>query len=410
MSPRRPIILFLLLAIVVGSATPAPTAPVLPPADWMLDQVRQLAAPEMEGRGSGTPGGDRAAAHIGRAFLEAGLTPGADGSFLQVFPLQDGARTGTAAQTANVIGLLAGRDPRLQREAIVIGAHYDHLGRDGQSGLAAEAGDAIHPGADDNASGTVVMLALARAFAASGGTARTLVFVAFSGEEMGLFGSRHYVKNPVWPLERTVLMLNLDMVGRLRQNRLFVGGVDSGTGLRSLLAEAARGLPLSLELRGDPWAPSDHTTFYRAGRPVLFLFTGIHPDYHQPSDTWDKINASGLATILALAFRVIDTVGGSAAPPQYVKVEPPVFFGIVPETARAPESGVQVGGVRPGSPADRSGVRPGDRIVKFAGVSVKSLDDLMMALRRRRAGDRVDVYLVRDGRERRVEATLVERP
>src|SRR5262245_12123542 len=149
MRPSRSIVPLLLLAILLGAAPPpALPAPLPPPADWLLEQVRLLSAPEMEGRGSGTPGGARAAAHISRIFQEAGLTPGGDdGSVLQIFPVRSGGETGTPRHTANVIGLLPGRDPRLRREAIVIGAHYDHLGRAGQSDSAPRSGDAIHPGA-----------------------------------------------------------------------------------------------------------------------------------------------------------------------------------------------------------------------------------------------------------------------
>jgi aminopeptidase YwaD len=410
---RRSPVGVLLLTVLLGAAPAAPTAPASPPAEWILDQVRVLSSPEMEGRGSGTPGSDRAAALISSVFREAGLIPGGDGgSFLQVFAVPGGTGSAPPAQTANVVAVLPGRDPHLQHEAIVVGAHYDHLGRGGQPGLSLDRGDAIHHGADDNASGTAVMLALARAFAAMGGVPRTLVFVAFSGEELGLLGSKHYSKNPAWPLERTILMLNLDMVGRLHDERLFVGGVDSGTRLNALLTEAARGLPLSLELRGDPWSPSDHTTFYRAGVPVLFFFTGIHADYHRPTDTWDKINGSGLAIVFTLASRVISAASTVDPPPKYVKLETPpghrVFFGIVPEFAEV-RPGVRVRDVRPGSPADRSGVRTGDLIVKFAGVDVKTLEDLTLALRTRRAGDKVDVVIVRDGRERRMETILAER-
>lgn len=403
----------LLTALIAGAQAATASLPLLP-TGWILDQVRLLSAPEMEGRGSGAPGGDRAAAHISRIFEAAGLSPGGDGgSFLQVFPVTSGARVGSPALTANVVGVLPGRDPRREHEAIVVGAHYDHLGREGQAGLALDQRDVVHHGADDNASGTAVMLALARAFAAMGGAPRTLVFVAFSGEEMGLLGSKHYAKNPAWPLERTVLMLNLDMVGRLRQQRLFVGGVDSGTGLRAVVSEAAHGLPISLQLRGDPWGASDHTTFHAAGRPVLFLFTGVHADYHQPSDTWDRINASGLAIVFTLAARVIDVVITADAAPRFVKTEAPrghrAFFGIVPDFADAARPGVRVANVRPGSPADRSGVRTGDFIVKFAGADVRTFEDLTLALGDRQSGERVEVHIVRDGRERRVEATLAER-
>jgi Peptidase family M28/PDZ domain len=400
----------LLLAVVlaavavIGAATPPP---VLPSAEWILDQVKILSAPDMEGRRAGTPGGERAAAHIAQTFREVGLRPGGDaGGYLQVFAFPGG-------QTANVIGLLPGTDRRLKDEAIVIGAHYDHLGRGGPGKGTADRSDAIHHGADDNASGTAAMLALARAFAAAGSTPRTLVFVAFGAEELGLFGSAHYVKNPALLLEKTTLMVNLDMVGRLRNGWLYVDGVDSGKGLRDLVSDAARELPLSLQLRGDPWSASDHSNFYRAGRPVLFFFTGTHADYHRPSDTWEKINAPGLASVTALTARVVSAVAAQRAAPQYVKIEAPrprgVLFGIVLDYEEPELPGVRVASVHPGSPAERCGVQPGDVIVTFAGVTVKTLEDLHAVLRGHRAGDRINVVLVREGQTRSVEATLVER-
>ena len=274
-------------------------------------------------------------------------------------------------------------------------------------------GDAIHHGADDNASGTAAVLALARAFAAAGGTPRTLVFVAFAGEELGLLGSAHYTKHPAWPLGKTVLMVNLDMVGRLRQGLLYLGGVDSAKGLRDLVVEAARELPLTVQMRGDPWSASDHSSFYRAGRPVLFFFTGVHADYHRPGDTWDKINAAGLASVTALASRVVSAVAAARTVPNYVKIDPPrrpdTLFGIVADYENPEQSGVRVAGVQPGSPAERCGVQPGDLIVRFAGVDVQSLGDIHGALRGRRPGDRIHVVLLRDGQTRSVEATLVER-
>jgi aminopeptidase YwaD len=320
--------------------------------------------------------------------------------------------------TANVVGILPGRDARLREEAVVIGAHYDHLGRGGEGSLAPDAVGTIHPGADDNASGVAAVLGLARAFAEGGGAPRTLVFVAFAGEEMGLLGSTHYVRRPAHPLERTVLMLNLDMVGRLRKHTLYVGGADSAAGLRELIAAQAGGLTLTV--RGDPFGPSDHSAFYGAGRPVLFLFTGAHGDYHRPGDTWDKIDAAGLAEVTAFAARVVDAVAGLATPPAYARVAAPPpssgrgggygpFFGVVPEFGEADTPGVRVGGVRAGSPAEKAGVKPGDVIVAFGGLTVRTLEDFSFALRGRRAGDRVEVTVVRDGAESRLQAVLEER-
>jgi hypothetical protein len=318
----------------------------------------------------------------------------------------------------NVIGVLSGRDSTLADQAIVVGAHYDHLGRGGEGSLAPDQVGTIHPGADDNASGTAAVMGLARAFAGAGGSPRTLVFVAFAGEEMGLLGSSHYVRQPAVPLARTVLMLNLDMVGRLRDGKLYVAGVDSGQGLREIVT-AAGGAGLDLQLRGDPYAPSDHTAFYGAGVPVIFLFTGAHADYHRPSDTWEKLNPMGLETVTAFAARLIATVAGEARPPAYVRLAAPPapargagygpFFGVIPEFGEEARSGVPISGVRPGSPAEKAGVKAGDVIVMFGGVTVKNLEDLTFALRAKRPGDQVEVRVLRDGAEHRLNAVLEER-
>ena len=326
------------------------------------------------------------------------------------------ALTRERSTTANVVGILPGRDARLRAQAIVVGAHYDHLGRGGEGSLAPDQVGAIHPGADDNASGTAVVMALARAFAAAGGAPRTLVFVAFSGEEMGLLGSAHYVRQPPVALDKTAVMLNLDMVGRLYDGKAYVGGVDSGTGLRAIVSEAGRDLGLTLAMRGDPFAPSDHTSFYVAGRPVLFFFTGAHTDYHRPTDTWDKINADGLRTIAALTARTVSAIASAPTAPAYVKVEAAApgrtrgaYFGVIPEFGEAARPGVAISGVRPASPAEKAGLKAGDVIVRFAGVDVKTLEDLTFALRSKRAGDRVGVTIVREGQTREVETTLEER-
>lgn len=227
--------------------------------------------------------------------------------------------------TSNVIGILPGRDPTLKQETVVIGAHYDHLGLGGENSLAPSAFGVVHPGADDNASGTAAVIGLARAFAAAGGARRTLVFVAFSGGEVGLLGSNHYVKQPPIPIERTVAMINLDSVGRMQNGRLYVQGVGSGEGLRSIVNEATRELGLDLILRDDGFGPSDHTPFYAKERPVLRFFTGPHLDYHGPSDTTDKINAEGLQLVATAVYRIAATIANRDAPIAYrrTKGEPP---------------------------------------------------------------------------------------
>jgi aminopeptidase YwaD len=323
--------------------------------------------------------------------------------------------------TANVVGLLPGTSPTLAAEAVVVGAHYDHLGRGSPFSLAPERGDAIHPGADDNASGTAALLGLAEALTRSGAGRRSVVFVAFSAEELGLLGSTHYVGQPAVPLDRTVAMVNLDSVGRLRDGRLHAMGIDTGQGLRVLVEQAAQGLPAPLTLRGDGVGPSDHTAFLNRERPVVFFFTGPHADYHRPGDTWDKIDADGLRTVTTVAYRVVRALADRDERPAFVRVpggSPRAgagatgygpYFGAVPDFGEPSRPGVRLGGVRPGSPAERAGLQAGDIIVRFAGVTVRTLDDLVFALRSRRPGDAIEVTYVRDGTERAAQATLEER-
>ncbi len=315
-------------------------------------------------------------------------------------------------RTANVIGIVPGADPTLASEAVVIGAHYDHLG---------VVKGVTYPGADDNASGTAVVVGLARAFAWAARThppARTLVFALFSGEELGLLGSGHYVSHPARPLARTVAMLNFDEIGRMREGRLQVGGVDSASGLGQIVAEAAANTGVDVLTRGTPYAPSDHTRFYDAGVPVLFFYTGMHDDYHAPSDTADRLNADGMALVAAIGSRVIERLANDPARPAYAKVprqeRPPArsagngaFFGIATDPHGG--DGLRLVTVVAGSAAERAGMRAGDVIIRFAGASIESFAELRAALRDKHPGDTVRVVYVRNGALHDTSATLGER-
>jgi Zn-dependent M28 family amino/carboxypeptidase len=314
----------------------------------------------------------------------------------------------------NVIGVLPGRPGPLAEEAIVLGAHYDHLGL---------TGGAIHPGADDNASGTAVVVGLARAFAAAGGLDRTLVFALFGAEELGLVGSGHYVRHPTVPLARTVAMINFDMVGRLRDGKIRVSGADSGRGLAEVVGRAAADLGAGVEQRGSPYAPSDHSRFYTAGTPVLFFHTGSHPDYHRPGDTADKIDAAGMARIAALGARIADRLAADGARPVYATVAraagdrrdrsgagaTPVFFGVRAE-GQAESDGLRLAEIVPGSAAARAGLLEGDVLVRFSDRAVDGFEDLLAALRGRKPGDVVRVLYLRDGLPHDTSAALEARP
>ena len=323
-------------------------------------------------------------------------------------------------RAANVVGILPGKDSRLREEAIVIGAHYDALGRGGEHSLSPTQYGEIHSGADDNASGVAGVLSLAEAFASSG-VARTLVFVAFSGEEMGLLGSSHYVKNPAWPLDKSYVMINLDMIGRMEKNRIYIMGVDSAKELRSVVHEAVEGLELQPSYSGDGYGPSDHTSFYANGTAVLMFFTGPHSDYHRPSDTSDKINREGLRQVVRLVFRTVASLADRVAPLTFVRTESPprtlrdgpggygAYFGSIPDFSESPVPGVRITGVRPGSPAEKAGLQGDDIIVRFAGITIRNLDDLVLVLRSKRPEDQVEVLYLREGAELKAQATLGDR-
>jgi aminopeptidase YwaD len=312
-----------------------------------------------------------------------------------------------AVQATNVVGVLPGTDPALAGEAIVLGAHYDHLGA---------GGGAVYHGADDNASGTAVVIGLARAFAAAGGTARTLVVALFGAEELGLVGSAHYVRHPAWPLERTAAMLNFDMVGRMHAGKLTIGGADTGDRLRRVLTDALAGVPdVVADVRGTPHSASDHSRFYSAGMPVLFFHTGAHPDYHQPSDTAEKLNADGMARVAALGARVVEQLDAGGRP-VFARVTAPARLGSsgsaggtflgVGGDGRTPGDGVRLGHILPGSAAERAGLRDGDVLVRVGEQPVNTFDELRSAILARQPGDVVRVVYLRDGRDHVTSATL----
>jgi len=285
-----------------------------------------------------------------------------------------------------------------------VGAHYDHVGKGFGGGLDPRKWGEIHNGADDNASGTAAMLEIAESFAlARARPRRSLLFLAFSGEEKGLLGSMAYVRDPLFPVERVVAMVNLDMVGRHRPGQLEVVAAATGSTLKDTVDRAAEGLGLPYEHGNGGLSSSDGFSFYNAKVPTLFFFTGLHEDYHRPGDDWWLVNAEGAARIAAFAARTVRSLADADGRPEFRPVPPQsmalgrrgrVVLGVVP--GDAPDGkGAVLQGVSPRSPAAIAGMKEGDRVVSLGGREVKAAADLRAALDFARPGDTVAAKVVR---------------
>ena len=327
----------------------------------------------------------------------------------------------------NVIGTMKGSDPSLAPEVIVIGAHYDHLGRSGRFSMSQNTTGQVHHGADDNASGTAAVIEMAKAaVAARKEFRRCLVFMTFAGEEHGLLGSSHYVNHPTLPIEKTIAMINLDMVGRAG-GRIMVDGLANAPSIEGDLTAAESASSLKLRaLRGGPGAgASDDATFLLRKIPSINFFSGFHSDYHRPSDTWEKIDAAGGAGVADLALALARQLANRAERPAFVETvqeqDPHAsgnvgavsgygpYFGSVPDFANEGQ-GVKFAEVRTGSPAAKAGLRGGDVMIAFGGMPINTLYDFTFALREKKPGERVDVVVLRDGKEVKATVELTTRP
>ena len=323
----------------------------------------------------------------------------------------------------NVVAYIPGESD----EYVILGAHYDHLGMGGQYSLAPSV-TAIHPGADDNASGTAGVVELARWYAKQPKQKRGILFLNFAGEELGLLGSAWYVAHPELPLNKAVAMINMDMIGRIRDGKVFVGGTATGSGLRPLLEKVTPKYPLKFDFsEGPESSSSDHTSFISGQVPSLFFFSGLHSDYHKPSDTADKIDAPDAAKLLAMVSEVTDDLRVEADRPQFVKVAPnphggavgPVtgsagggygpWFGSVPDFGEGVK-GVKFADITAGSPAAKAGFKAGDVMIEFDGKKIDNLYDFTYALGARHPGDKVQVKVLRDGKEVEETVLLLKRP
>src|SRR5579862_7621527 len=326
----------------------------------------------------------------------------------------------TRATVNNVLAWLPGKTD----EYIIVGAHYDHLGRGNFDSLAPSQIGQIHPGADDNASGTAGVLELARLLAPQRRQLqRSILFMNFAGEELGLLGSAEWVKEPTRPLAKAVAMINMDMIGRIRDDKIYIGGVGTGSTFKSVLEQAQKDQPFKIEYSASGYSASDHTSFVAKKIPVLFFFSGLHSDYHKPSDTWDKINAPSAARLLDFVDDVVLNLDSAPQRVAFVTVveDQPngqgsggggsgygPYFGSIPDFGQE-VNGVRFSDVRPGSPAGKAGLKAGDVLTQFGDAPIKNLYDFTDALRRSKVGDVVEVKVLRDGQPVTASVKLEQR-
>jgi hypothetical protein len=323
----------------------------------------------------------------------------------------------TRATVNNALAWLPGQTD----EYVIIGAHYDHLGRGNFDSLAPSQIGQIHPGADDNASGTAGVLELARLLAPQRGQLkRSILFMDFAGEELGLLGSAAWVQNPTRPLAKAVAMINMDMIGRIKDDKVYIGGVGTGSTFKAVLEQAEKDAPFKIEYSASGYSSSDHTSFVAKRIPSLFFFSGLHSDYHKPSDTWDKINAPSAARLLDMVASVAVQLANAPEAPtfQVVAEDKPAaggggggygpYFGSIPDFGQT-ENGVKFSDVKPNSPAAKAGLKAGDIMIQFGDKLIKNLYDFSDALRRSKVGDVVEVKVLRDGRPVTASVKLEQR-
>ncbi len=411
---------FALLISCSSTEDPASTSPAILPSD-ISTHIDFLASDAMKGREAGTAEEAKAANYIADHFRKFGLDPaGTENTYFQEFTVNmsvlenphasDSGSTADKRLAKNVAALLQGTGD--SEEVIIIGAHYDHLGM-GEFGSLSSSGPKIHNGADDNASGTSGLLELAEYFSENR-PETDLLFLAFSGEEMGLLGSQYYVENPTVELDNALAMINMDMIGRMNEKRLMIFGVATTDSWESILTDANID-SLNLDLVPDGTGASDHTSFYYKDLPVLHYFTDTHADYHRPSDDPEWINAEGQAFLLQHVARVIEQLDAmdkpeltfNAAPGQQrqsMSMDGPTL-GVLPDYGFDGE-GFRITGVSDGGPASKGGLEGGDIIIRIGDMEVADIYAYMGALNELEKGQSVEVVVLRDDEEMTFELEL----
>ena len=378
-------------------------------SEQLKGHVDYLADDALEGREPGSPGGRKAGEYLAEKLEEIGLRgAGVDGGFLQPFE----------PDYRNVLGLLRGSDPELRQHYVVVGAHYDHLGYGTNRNSRGQVGE-IHNGADDNASGTSALLEVAEAFTLlPEAPKRSILFVLWDAEEKGMFGSKHWIRHPTLPLEQVDVLLNVDMVGRLRDDRLMLYGSRSGYGWRRLASHGNEEAGLELEFPWDLKGNGDHWPFFDEGIPVLMLHTGLHDEYHRPTDDAHLINVEGMGRATRLLLAITYDLANCDAVPEFRRAarqevtsaprpqpeespQTPARLGVEWQVEQPSGDGVRLTRVAAGSPAEQAGLQPGDRIVEFAGRMIQTSDDLSWAVAS--AENPVRITVRRTGRDQPLE-------
>ena len=419
-------VLTFLLVTAVTSPLPAQTA-TSAAARRMADEVRFLAADSLAGRKTCSSGNVMAARQIAASLRGSGLTAAGDsGGFVQHWQVGNTSGTREAGiagcNTMNVVGMIPGRGA-LAGQAVILGAHFDHLGLGRFGSLAPDSGR-IHHGADDNASGTALVLELARSLrqreTRDARPRRAVYFVLFSGEEEGDLGSAWYADHLPVARDSVLAYLNFDMVGRLRERKLLVLGVRTAAEWQALVDSINARAQLDVRASGDGWGPSDHASFYARKIPVLHFFTDLHEQYHRPEDTADLINADGMVQVADFAGDLVRRLAVRENRLTFVDLPPPAptasgdgrprpTLGTIPDMTDEP-GGVRLSGVRTGSPADSAGLRAGDVLTGLGGAVIANLQDFQNALMQHRPGDRVEIRFRRGDSTQTVMATLGGRP
>jgi len=387
-------------------------------AEEMTETIRFLASDQLKGRGQSTIELDQAAEFIAQKFREAGLIAAGDGYF-QTWEEKDIGNPEYKLVLKNVVGVIPGTKPEWSDQSILIGAHYDHLGA-GFFGATMENRGQIHPGADDNASGVSVLIELAKVLGKVLEPERSVVFIAFTGEETGRKGSKYYIDSEKrYPAAKCIGMLNLDTVGRLGKNKLLVLGAGSAKEWIHIFRGTGYLSGVEIEAVSEELDSSDQKSFQEAGIPAVQLFTGPHLDYHKPTDTVDKIDAEGLVKVATVTKEVIEYLAKREGPLSATlqseqksgsepKKERKVSLGIIPDFAFSGK-GCRLSGVVPGSPAEKAGLREGDVIIRLNATLINKLKDLSDVLKSLKPGDSGSITFIRDGKETTVMTDVVER-